>query len=262
LKRRLVAAAGLALALLVLLAEGAGAQAGGCTATAQGLDVRGFNTPSKALEVQTDEVLRITSTAPSPGSYDVKLEFLGFQWGVANDDYDGNSWADDVAVIDYANHGIGLYKVIAVSEMTSGGSCGVTAYVNVKGGSPLDGLTTTAGIGAATLATVGLVGTMGAAVANARPSTEAGPTANEIKNEAFRDFVDPTHPKAEPQASPEEFARDLERDAMTRSAGGSLIHMTFCGTRYSVVVAIAMTAAAVMARAGETVMATIGRTWR
>ena len=166
--RAVLGAVGLAVVALVLLATPAGAQAGGCTATAQGLDVRGFDTPSKALQVKKTEVLRITSTAPSPGVYDVKLEIAGFQWRAASDSYDGTTWVDDVAVNDYATHGIGIYKVIAVSRMTSGGSCSVTAYVNVTGGSPF---TTTSGIVSTAVAGVGLVGTLGAGIANGRPRT-------------------------------------------------------------------------------------------
>ena len=240
--RAVLGGVGLVVVALVLLATPAGAQAGGCTATAQGLDVRGFDTPSKALQVKKTEVLRITSTAPSSGVYDVKLEFAGFQWRAASDSYDGTSWADDVAVDDYATHGIGIYKVIAVSRMTSGGSCSVTAYVNVTGGSPF---TTTAGIVSTAVAGVGLVGTLGAGIASGRPITA------EVVGETSMDWLeDQAHGGKRPKPKP--FKPITNEDFRTVSA-------SFCGPPIGMdlLLVVAMTAAALASDTAQHVLSIV-----
>lgn len=241
--RAVVGGVGLVVVALVLLATPAGAQAGGCTATAQGLDVRGFDTPSKALKVKKTEVLRITSTAPSSGEYDVKLEFGGFQWRAASDSYDGTSWADDVAVDEYAKHGIGIYKVIAVSRMTSGGSCSVTAYVNVTGGSPLG---TTAGIVSTAVAGVGLIGTMGAAIASGRPRTFS---EGEVKG-GVMDFIEE---QAHGGKKPERFKPITDQDFKNIKA----VRAQVCGGPGDLFLVVVATAAALTSDTAQHVLSIV-----
>jgi hypothetical protein len=173
---RLLVVAGACCCALLLGGSPASAQdnqEGGCDASANGQNVRGFLSPGSALAVDKDEALAITATAPESGAYSVFLEFAGFRWRVAEDTYDGTTWARDVRVDDYASHGIGLYKVIAESTM-SGSTCKATAYVHVKGGSPF---TTTAGMVGTGVAAVGLAGTMLGAIRAGKVAANAAAVA-------------------------------------------------------------------------------------
>jgi hypothetical protein len=169
---RVVTGAGLLLVALLLLADPAGAQ-GACSATVNGVDAITYSSPGDALEVSEDEVLAIAADAPGPGAYDVKLEFAGIGWSVASDEYDGDSWADDVEVGDYADKGTGIYKAVATSTGTS--SCSATAFFKITGVSPLS---TLAGKAAAGAAVVGTAGSVLAAVRVAGKAAQAAAGAS------------------------------------------------------------------------------------
>lgn len=155
---RVLVGAGLFVVGFALLTGPAGAQ-GACSATVNGVDATTYSSPGDALEVSEDDTVAITANAAGPGSYDVKLEFAGFRWSVASDDYDGDSWADEVAVDDYADKGAGIYKVVATSSGTS--SCKAIAFFKITGVSPLS---TVAGKAAAATTLVGVAGTAAGAI--------------------------------------------------------------------------------------------------
>lgn len=156
-KRKLLAGAAGAVALVVLSAGPAGAEINGsCTATIKGIDVRPLSSTKKsdAIPVQSDESLVAAATSSSPiDSYDVKMEFAGFKWGVGSGKANGNSWSKTVNVKDYAKFGVGLYKVYGISN--GGSPCTGAVLVKIAGKSPL---TTVAGAAAAILAIGAFVG--------------------------------------------------------------------------------------------------------
>lgn len=135
---------------------------GGCSASLKGVDIAGRSSTKAgdAIDVDYREQLVARSTAPAPiTGYKIQLEFGGFRWTVARGTSSGNTWQREVAVGDYASHGVGLYKVIGTS--TGPGACTGAALVNVKGKSPLS---TTAGLAGAALTGVGALGLAATAV--------------------------------------------------------------------------------------------------
>lgn len=172
-KRKLLAGAVGALALVLLAAGPAGAEINGsCTGTVKGIDVRPLSStnPSDAIKVQSDESLVVAATSSSPiTGYDVKMEFAGFKWTVGSGKANGNSWSKTVNVQTYAKFGVGLYKVYGVSN--GGAPCTGAVLVKIAGKSPL---TTLAGAFSAILA-------IGAVIGAGRSIRRAGSPTNGVK---------------------------------------------------------------------------------
>lgn len=166
--RRMAAATLLAaLALFALLTVPAGAEVtGDCSATFAGVDVadRSSTDPADAIPVQQGSSVPAAGQSPAPvNRVRVQLEFAGFRWTVADSAVSGTTWQETVDVDRYARYGVGLYKVLAVSE--GAGTCTAAALVRVEG----DPLRTAAGLGGAGLAAAGLAGLL---VAGARAAGE------------------------------------------------------------------------------------------
>ncbi|MEN3272902.1 MAG: hypothetical protein V7636_1663 [Actinomycetota bacterium] len=143
-KRKLLAGAAGALAVVLLWAGPAGAEIdGSCTATMKGIDVRPLSSTktSDAIKVKSNETLVVAATSSSPiDGYDVKMEFAGFKWNVGSGKANGNTWSKTVNVKTYAKFGVGLYKVYGVSN--GGAPCTGAVLVKIAGKNPF---TTVAG---------------------------------------------------------------------------------------------------------------------
>lgn len=161
----LLAAAGLALGAMGAAAGPADAQIeGDCTATVAGRDVETATSPSSAIEVAADDVVRVEGVDPNGAPFTViELRFPPLPaFEVYNEEHDAAdpSWGGEVNVADYAVYGVGLYQV-------SGGTddCRGTAWIKVTGRSPFT--TVAGGIGTA-LAAAGAIGA-GISIARAQP---------------------------------------------------------------------------------------------
>jgi hypothetical protein len=153
---RLLASA-LALAGLsaIVTASAAAEISGPCTASIAGQSVRdrGTSARSDAISVSNDSVVPVTMRAAQSISHlKIEIEFAGFRWTVHDKPSHGNSWASTVPVNDYANYGVGLYKVIGSSSGVA--SCSGAALVSVNG----NPLTTVAGVVGLVAALAGLGG--------------------------------------------------------------------------------------------------------
>ena len=140
----------LAVAFVLVGSDVAGAQVSGpCEATIADQSVNEADSPGDAIEVDADDdvVAAASSTTPITG-YEVDLEFGGFRWTVASGEAEGNSWEKTVEVSDYANFGIGLYKVHGVSLAGDSEVCTGTAYIDIGGQNPLATIAGAAGAAA------------------------------------------------------------------------------------------------------------------
>jgi hypothetical protein len=84
----------------------------------------------------------------------VSIEFAGRSWTVHDRPTTGTSWTSLIDVSDYADYGVGLYKVVG-SSSGSGLSCSGAALVDVQG-NPLSTVAGLAGLGMAILGGLGL----------------------------------------------------------------------------------------------------------
>jgi len=156
-----------ALVTLVALgaARGGPAEAtivGPCEASIAGVDAktRSASSASDAIPVEVDAVIPVTMSTPAGlESHDLDLEYAGITWTVSSETDDGDTSAsDEIVVADYADYGVGLYRVSGSARLTDGSTCKGTVLVDVQG----NPLTTVAGLAAA-----GMVGAGAAAVAGA-----------------------------------------------------------------------------------------------
>lgn len=242
--RQLLVGAGVAIAALALLAPAAAAQTGGCAATANRADVRGFSQPSRALKVARNGTIAVSATTGGgSGLYSVALEFSGIRWTVAEGSYQGGVWSDTVNVKDYASYGEGLYKVVA-SSIGTGPSCFARAYVKVGNSNPLDTVAGAAGAGGA------LLGALGAGVAG-----RGGKQFDGV--ESTMDDVEKDLQAADELEADEKRAR--ERFDTMKDAARSLDHpvVGLCGS--SIVAATGLTMAALAQDATREIVAAIGR---
>jgi hypothetical protein len=166
--RRLFLATTVALLLttLPLLALQAGADINGnCSATINGVDVGGLSSSDAgdAIEVKEHTAVPVTmQSAQGITHLRVQLEFAGIRWTVRDEPTSGTSWQNTVPVDKYAKYGVGLYKVIGVSDGPAG-SCSGSALINVSG----NPLKTVAGAAAAGITALGAVGVAAAGAASA-----------------------------------------------------------------------------------------------
>jgi hypothetical protein len=142
-------------------------------ATVGGANANDIDTPGTALEVDYADDVPVTMTSPSAfDSHQVDMEWTGLRWTVSSEDDDGTdtTFADTVAVSDYAKYGVGIYKVWAVGDLVNGTRCEGEIYVNVTNKSPIS---TPAGAAAAAAAAAGLLALSAAAFAAAQAQQAA-----------------------------------------------------------------------------------------
>jgi hypothetical protein len=138
---------------------------GNCSATINGVDVKGLSSSDAgdAIEVKEHTAVPVTmQSAEGITHLRVQIEFAGFRWTVRDEPTSGISWENTVPVDKYAKWGVGLYKVIGLSEGPAG-SCSGSALVRVVG----NPLTTVAGAAAAGITALGGLGLAAAGVASA-----------------------------------------------------------------------------------------------
>jgi hypothetical protein len=243
---------------LTLFAQPASAMT--CSATANGSDVKAHQSPRTPLKVRHDQnvhlaVVADTSTGANQQqtAYEVKLEFAGQQWTVASGAENSNRWSNDVKVAKYATYGVGLYKVVAISQDSFGNNCFARVYVRVTGKSPLS---TTAGEVAAGAAGVGVAGAL---VAGTRSG--GGFTDDQIGS-AVTDFVEgegandgATSVADEQAATVKQFNAEHGDDSIAE-----LDMIAFCGS--TALLGIGLTVRAMASDAGHHALAAIGRLHR
>jgi hypothetical protein len=171
---------------------------GDCSATINGVDVRGRSSTSAgdAIDVKEHTAVPVTmSSANEISRLKVQLEFAGFRWTVHDEPTSGTSWESSVAVDDYAKYGVGLYKVIGVSDGPAG-SCSGSALVNVSG----NPLTTVAGAAAAGATALGAAGL---AVAGATSALEGRSSTRSIEEWVTDELERTAHAEDQEQREPE-----------------------------------------------------------
>lgn len=130
---------------------------GPCTASIAGVDVKnqGTDPTSDAIPVDEDATIRVSMSAAKPiEQLTVSLEFAGRSWTVHDRPTTGTSWTSMIDVSDYADYGVGLYKVVG-SSSGSGLECSGAALVDVQG-NPLTTIAGLAGLGMTILGGLGL----------------------------------------------------------------------------------------------------------
>jgi hypothetical protein len=129
---------------------------GPCQASIAGVNVadKGTDPTSDAIPVDEDATIRVSMSAAKPIEHlTVSLEFAGRSWTVHDRPTAGTSWTSMIDVSDYADYGVGLYKVVG-SSSGSGLECSGAALVDVQG----DPLTTIAGLAGLGMAILGGLG--------------------------------------------------------------------------------------------------------
>ncbi len=165
--RRMVAV--FAVVVMLAFASEAAATVGGpCTVEIAGENIgpRGVGARSEPIVVSIDRPLSVTMTSTSEQELDrlqVELEFAGIRWTVHDRPATGTSWVSEVPVDDYADWGLGLYKVIG-SSSGAGFTCEGAALIELAGDEPLDPLKTPAGLIGLALALIGGLGALALAV--------------------------------------------------------------------------------------------------
>jgi hypothetical protein len=133
--------------------------AGGCHAYINGVDVSSYDTPDHALDVDVNESLRVSVVSPVPFvSHKVDMAFMDlFSWTVSEETDTGTetSYETTVNVADYADYGIGLYKVTGTGVLENGATCSTVVFVAVGGRSAVS---TVAGIIGLVMAIFGILG--------------------------------------------------------------------------------------------------------
>ena len=178
---------------------------GNCSATINGVDVKGLSSSNAgdAIEVKEHTAVSVTmQSAEGITHLRVQIEFAGFRWTVRDEATSGTSWENTVPVDKYAKYGVGLYKVIGLSD-GPGGNCSGSALINVSG----NPLTTVAGAAAAGITALGGLGLAAAGVASALEGQAEGRAAEERVSKDFTWVGRPAHP---PQEEDSEDVRDLK----------------------------------------------------
>lgn len=155
----LVAASILSFVLAAPASDLRAADAGGCTAYINNVDVSAYDTPGNPFEVDYDASVVVRVDAPQRfTSHKVDMAFMGlFAWTVSEetDTGTGTSYQTTVDVADYADYGLGIYKVTATGVLANGDTCTAVVFVRIVGQSFLS---TIAGIVALLFAVGGLLG--------------------------------------------------------------------------------------------------------
>lgn len=139
---------------------------GGCSVTVNGHNANAAHNASNAIEVGENDTVTVVGNSPGPiTGYTVKMKIgpINFTAKDAKTDGTDNTWTGQVKVSDYAQYGVGLYRVEGAS---TGSVCTGWAYLKVTGKFPL---TTVAG---ATAAVMTLIGAVGMASAVRRPKVK------------------------------------------------------------------------------------------
>jgi len=181
---------------------------GNCSATINGVDVKGLSSSDAgdAIEVKEHTAVPVTmQSAEGITHLRVQIEFAGFPWTVRDEPTSGTSWQNTVPVDRYAKWGVGLYKVIGLSEGPAG-SCSGSALVRVVG----NPLTTVAGAAAAGITALGGLGLAAAGVASALEGQAEGRAVEQGVTGGFTWIGRPTH-QPPPQEQDTEDVRDLKR---------------------------------------------------
>jgi hypothetical protein len=167
--RRAVAVSALALAALAaltLVPPAAAVSEGPCVASIAGENVgpREVGAFGDPIVVSNDRPVSVTMSADRPITrLKVELEFAGIRWTVHDRPSTGTSWASEVPVDDYAEYGLGLYKVIGTGT-GPGIDCSGAALVDVQGDDALAALATPAGLIGLALALLGALGALALAL--------------------------------------------------------------------------------------------------
>ena len=179
---------------------------GNCSATINGVDVKGLSSSDAGDAIVVKEHTAVPVTMRSADGIThlrVQIEFAGVPWTVRDEPTSGNSWQNTVPVDKYAKWGVGLYKVIGLSEGPAG-TCSGSALVRVVG----NPLTTVAGAAAAGITAVGALGLAAAGVASALEGQAEARTAEERISKDYTWVGRPAHP---PQDEDTKDVQDLKR---------------------------------------------------
>jgi hypothetical protein len=195
---------------------------GHCTATINGVDVGPLDPGDRSDDIKVSKDGSVPVSASSPAgfrSHKVQLEFASRRWTVSEQEDNGSTtWSDTVDVDDYATYGVGIYKVIGVSELMDGTTCEGAATVDVSG----NPLATVAGGAAAAAAVVGTVGGLASgALGAARPRGSLGPI-HEMVEEAWHEE------QAERSAATWRRSEELWSRPQTRSNFAFVLEMFGC----------------------------------
>jgi hypothetical protein len=141
---------------------------GPCEATIAGVDAktRSASSASDAIPVEADAVITVTMSTPAGlESHDLDLEYAGITWTVSSETDDGDTSAsDEILVADYADYGVGLYRVSGSARLADGSTCKGSVLVDVQG----NPLTTAAGLAAAAMVGAGVAAVAGATIREAK----------------------------------------------------------------------------------------------
>lgn len=160
--RRLGAAILLALLLAAVFATPAAPSAhaeidGPCTAVVNNHDVGPLSSSDKgdAIKVKKDDTIDIVMTS-STGfeSHKIEMEIAGLRIPLQDKPDGGDAkWTGSADVSDYANYGVGLYKVVGEGKLVDGTTCTGSVLIEVEGSA----LTSVAGLIALALFVFGLL---------------------------------------------------------------------------------------------------------
>jgi hypothetical protein len=163
-----------AVVVMLACASQAAATVGGpCTVEIAGEDIgsRGVGATSDPIVVSRDLPVSVTMTSEQElETLKVELEFAGIRWTVHDQPSTGMSWRSEVPVDDYADYGLGLYKVVGSSE-GAGFTCEGAALIEVAGDNELDPLKTPTGLAGLALALIGSLGALALAARVGRSRT-------------------------------------------------------------------------------------------
>ncbi len=160
-------------AMLAFASEAAATVGGPCTAEINGEDIgsREVGATSDPIVVSNDRPVSVTMTSEEElETLKVELEFAGIRWTVHDQPSTGTSWRSEVPVDDYADYGVGLYKVVG-SSSGEGFTCEGAALIEVAGDNELDPLKTPVGLAGLALALIGALGALAIAVRVGRSRT-------------------------------------------------------------------------------------------
>jgi hypothetical protein len=171
--RPVVAVFVVVLVMLAFASQAAATVGGPCTAEINGEDIgpRGVGATSDPIVVSKDRPVSVTMTSEQElDRLKVELEFAGINWTVHDRPTSGTSWRSEVPVEDYADYGLGLYKVVGWSE-GAGFTCEGAALIEVAGDNELDPLKTPVGLAGLALALIGSLGALAIALRVGRSRT-------------------------------------------------------------------------------------------
>jgi hypothetical protein len=163
-----------AVIVMLLLASQAAATVGGpCITEINGEDIgaREVGATSDPIVVSKDRPVSVTMTSEQElERLKVELEFSGLRWTVHDRPATGTSWRSEVPVDDYADFGLGLYKVVGSSEGADF-TCEGAALIEVAGDNELDPLKTPIALAGIALALIGSLGVLAIALRVGRSRT-------------------------------------------------------------------------------------------